>query len=129
MYKAAFFYLYAQPHEQVSSSPRGIQDMSLLIYPALARLSPSMQHDRIALHPAREVVPRHRHHGVLALEVGVLLFKSSLHGIGVSIGTTQRTSSEPVIYILRICILWLDSIPITPKTPLLTNKGKPVKRT
>ena len=52
--------------------------MPLLVYPALASLTSSLQHHRITLHATREVIPRHRHETIFALEVCVLFLECGL---------------------------------------------------
>lgn len=54
-------------HTAGSSLVHTIHQLPLLIEPALGRILSALQHNVVALQAARQVVPRRRYHGVLAL--------------------------------------------------------------
>ncbi len=43
--------------------------LPLLVQPALGHVMPSLEHNVVALKPAREVIPRRSDHSILALQV------------------------------------------------------------
>ena len=55
--------------ESLAFAARTIYYLPLFVQPALGHIMSSLEHDVVALKPAREVIPRRSDHSILALQV------------------------------------------------------------